>query len=63
MIATSSIATLLGVGVGSPVLYLEQISYDDESNPIEYSDVWIDSSRLRVVTYMSRRAHQRKRTP
>lgn len=53
-VATASIATLLGVGVGSPVLYLEQISYDDESNPIEYSDVWIRGDSFRLSAWLHR---------
>lgn len=53
-VATSSIASLLGIGVGSPVLYLEQISYDDESNPIEYSDVWIRGDSFRLSAWLKR---------
>jgi GntR family transcriptional regulator len=53
-VATASIAALLGVGIGSPVLYLEQISYDEESNPIEYSDVWIRGDSFRLSAWLKR---------
>ncbi|MEO5722743.1 MAG: GntR family transcriptional regulator [Ilumatobacteraceae bacterium] len=53
-IATHAIATLLHVSVGSPVLYLEQISYDVDANPIEYSDVWIRGDKLRLSAWLHR---------
>jgi GntR family transcriptional regulator len=53
-IATHTIATLLRVAVGSPVLYLEQISYEPNSNPIEYSDVWIRGDKLRLSAWLRR---------
>ncbi len=53
-IATPAIAELLQVGVGSPVLYLEQISYDKDAGPIEYSDVWIRGDKLRLSAWLRR---------
>jgi GntR family transcriptional regulator len=53
-IATAAIAELLQVGVGTPVLYLEQISYDKDAGPIEYSDVWIRGDKLRLSAWLRR---------
>lgn len=53
-IATHAIASLLQVAVASPVLYLEQISYDEASNPIEYSDVWIRGDKFRLSSWLKR---------
>lgn len=53
-IATRPIAELLSISVGSPVLYLEQVSYDKASDPIEYSDVWIRGDRLRLSAWLRR---------
>lgn len=48
-------AALLDVPVGSPLQYLEQVTYLAGGVPIEYSDVWIRSDRLRVTSLLSRR--------
>ncbi|PSL05317.1 DNA-binding GntR family transcriptional regulator [Haloactinopolyspora alba] len=48
-------AAALGVPEGFPLLYLEQITYLDDGRPIEYSDVWIHSDRMRVTSLLSRR--------
>ena len=53
-IATRPVAELLQISVGSPVLYLEQVSYDKAANPIEYSDVWIRGDRLRLSAWLKR---------
>lgn len=53
--AHGEIATALGVPDGFPLLYLEQITYLDDGRPIEYSDVWIHSDRMRVTSLLSRR--------
>jgi DNA-binding GntR family transcriptional regulator len=45
----------LQVPVGSPLQYLEQVTYLAGGEPIEYSDVWIRSDRLRVTSTLSRR--------
>ena len=39
---------------GHYVLYLEQVSYDGASRPIEYSDVWIRGDRLRLSAWLRR---------
>ena len=53
-VATPSLAALLQIAAGSPVLYLEQVSYDRSSNPIEYSDVWIRGDRMRLSAWLRR---------
>jgi GntR family transcriptional regulator len=53
--ATGRIATALGVPESFPLLYLEQITYLDDGRPIEYSDVWIHSERMRVTSLLTRR--------
>ncbi|MEW2378066.1 GntR family transcriptional regulator [Micromonospora sp. NPDC047812] len=53
--ATGRIAAALEVPEQFPLLYLEQITYLDDGRPIEYSDVWIHSERMRVTSLLSRR--------
>jgi GntR family transcriptional regulator len=53
-IATPVVGELLRIEPGSPVLYLEQVSYDEASRPIEYSDVWIRGDRLRLSAWLRR---------
>jgi DNA-binding GntR family transcriptional regulator len=47
-------AALLEVGIGSPLLHLEQVTYLADGSPIEYSDVWIRSDRMPVTSLLSR---------
>jgi DNA-binding GntR family transcriptional regulator len=54
-VAEGRIAAELGVPAGFPLLYLEQITYLEDGRPIEYSDVWIHSERMRVTSLLSRR--------
>lgn len=53
--ATLDVADALGLAVGSPVQYLEQVTYLDDGRPVEYSDVWINSRMLRVTSMLGRR--------
>lgn len=53
--AEGEVASRLGLDVGDPVQYLEQVTYLVKDRPIEYSDVWIHSGRLRVTSLLSRR--------
>ncbi|MCX4472547.1 HTH-type transcriptional repressor YvoA [Micromonospora sp. MW-13] len=53
--ASGRVAEALGVPEAFPLLYLEQITYLDDGRPIEYSDVWIHSERMRVTSLLSRR--------
>ncbi|MDQ0614054.1 DNA-binding GntR family transcriptional regulator [Microbacterium sp. W4I4] len=52
--ATAKTAELLEIAEGDPVQYLEQVTYLADGRPIEYSDVWIRSDRLRVTSLLSR---------
>lgn len=52
--ATSDLARTFGVEDGHPLLYLEQITYLADGRPVEYSDVWIRSDRMRVTSILSR---------
>lgn len=52
--ADAETAARLDVPVGTPVQYLEQITYLAGGEPIEYSDVWIRSDRLRVTSLLTR---------
>ena len=47
-------AARLEVTEGSPLLHLEQVTYLASGSPIEYSDVWIRSDRLRVTSTLAR---------
>lgn len=53
--ASAEVSAALGVNEGDPVQYLQQITYLDDDRPVEYSDVWIHSGRLRVTSLLSRR--------
>lgn len=53
--ADAEVAVQLGLEPGDPVQYLEQITYLASDRPVEYSDVWIHSGRLRVTSLLSRR--------
>lgn len=53
--ASPEVAEALGIDVGAPVQYMEQVTYLTDGRPIEYSDVWINSQRLRVTSMLSRR--------
>lgn len=53
--ADARAAEALGVPLGSPIQYLQQVTYLQDGRPVEYSDVWIDSRRLRVTSMLARR--------
>ena len=53
--ASGQVASALELEEGAPVQYLQQITYLADDRPIEYSDVWIHSGRLRVASLLSRR--------
>lgn len=53
--ASTQVATALNLPEGAPVQYLEQVTYLADGRPIEYSDVWINSSMLRVTSILARR--------
>lgn len=47
-------ADLLHIEVNEPVLYLEQVSYLSDGEPLEYSDVWVRGDKLRITTVLNR---------
>ncbi|MCU1579651.1 MAG: hypothetical protein JWP19_1855 [Rhodoglobus sp.] len=53
--AAGEVSRALGVADGTPVQYLEQLTFLSDGRPVEYSDVWINSAELRVVTLLARR--------
>ncbi|WP_440709547.1 GntR family transcriptional regulator [Herbiconiux sp. YIM B11900] len=53
--ASAEVADALNIAEGAPVQYLQQVTYLVDGRPIEYSDVWIQSERLKVTSLLSRR--------
>lgn len=53
--ATAEVAEALSLEEGAPVQYLQQVTYLADDRPVEYSDVWIHSGRLRVTSLLVRR--------
>ncbi len=52
--ATDEVSLALGLKKGAPVQYLEQVTYLRDGRPIEYSDIWINSTLLRVTSLLLR---------
>lgn len=52
--ASPDVAQALDVPLGTPVQYLEQMTYLADGRPLEYSDVWINSARMRVTSILAR---------
>ncbi|MDA2813351.1 GntR family transcriptional regulator [Nocardiopsis sp. RSe5-2] len=52
--AREEAAEALRLEPGAPVLYLEQVTYTRGGQAVEYSDVWIDSSRVKVTSLLDR---------
>ena len=52
--ADARVATAIGCDVGTPVMHLEQVTYLEGAQPIEYSDVWILGSALRLSSFLRR---------
>ncbi|HEX7555100.1 MAG TPA: UTRA domain-containing protein [Leptolinea sp.] len=48
--ATSSVASLLGLKIGDPVLFTESILYDDAGNKVETGLSWFRPDRFRLKT-------------
>ncbi|WP_046522061.1 GntR family transcriptional regulator, partial [Mesobacillus campisalis] len=47
-------AMLLSMPIGTPVLYLDQITYLDELIPVEISQVWLRSDKYSITSYLQR---------
>lgn len=54
-LATEEVARSLDLPPAAPVQYLQQVTYLADDRPVEYSDVWIHSGRLRVTSLLRRR--------
>lgn len=52
--ASDVVAAALGVAAGAAVLYVEQVSYTETGEAIEYSDVWIDSRKVLITSVLQR---------
>ncbi|MFI6815622.1 GntR family transcriptional regulator [Nonomuraea sp. NPDC050328] len=52
--ARDEVAAGLGLPPGSPVLYLEQVTYTDDGRAVEYSDVWINSVHAKITSHLER---------
>nr|MDQ3397255.1 UTRA domain-containing protein [Deinococcota bacterium] len=53
-VATSEVAYRLGLQVGDPVMYLQQVSYLKDGTPIELSDIWIRGDTFRLSAQVKR---------
>ncbi|WP_231820413.1 GntR family transcriptional regulator [Microbacterium resistens] len=53
--ADDTVSAALDIPKDRPVQYLQQVTYLADGRPIEYSDVWVDSNRLRITSLLSRR--------
>ncbi|MGE6257158.1 GntR family transcriptional regulator [Heyndrickxia sporothermodurans] len=47
-------SALLSLPIGAPVLYIDQITYLDESIPVEVSQVWLRSDKYSMASYLHR---------
>lgn len=54
--ADAATAEALDLEPGRALQFLEQVTLLDDGRPVEYSEVWLDSDRLRIVTHLSRHA-------
>lgn len=52
--AVGDVADHLGIVAGTPVMALEQTVFTVQGAPIEYSNVWLDSSRFELMAVLSR---------
>lgn len=53
-LARGEVAAALDVPPGSAVLYIEQVSFTRRNEPIEYSDVWINSAKVTITSMLDR---------
>ncbi len=52
--ADGDISAAMGLPLGAPVLYLEQLSYQSSGDAVEYSNVWVRSDRVRISSWIKR---------
>lgn len=58
--APRDVAQFLKVPENSPLLYMEQIAYLEDGQPIECSDIWLRSDRFKLSSIISREVAQPK---
>lgn len=54
VVGDEGIAQSLSVSTSSPLLFLQQVTYLEDSTPIETSHVWMDSSQVKVSVMLTR---------
>lgn len=52
--ATEDVANALAIEPGTATLYIEQVSFTDSGEAIEYSDVWINSNKVTITAVLQR---------
>ncbi|MEO7125213.1 MAG: GntR family transcriptional regulator [Nakamurella sp.] len=52
--ATEDVATALAIELGTATLFIEQVSFTDSGEAIEYSDVWINSNLVTITAVLQR---------
>lgn len=55
--ASGEVAEALALDIGAPVLYVEQVSYTGDGDAVEWSEVWINSDRVAITSFLERDAH------
>lgn len=54
VLTSAELSDVLDVPTGSPLLYVEQITYTEGDRPLECSDVWIPPSRMSMSSIVRR---------
>ncbi len=57
-LADEKTAQLLAIEPGSPVMYIEQVTYLQNRSPIELSDIWMRGDRFRLSAIVKRGSAQ-----
>ncbi len=52
--APEDVAESLSLSSLAPLLFIRQVTFFDDGTPVEWSDVWMDSSQIAVMTILSR---------
>ncbi|MEF2247170.1 GntR family transcriptional regulator [Paenibacillus sp. IITD108] len=48
------ISSIFGIDIGTPLIFLEQITYAADHTPIEYSEVWLRSDLMKLTSILER---------
>ncbi|WGD37762.1 GntR family transcriptional regulator [Lysinibacter sp. HNR] len=54
VLAPAEVVESLSLSESTPVQHLEQVTYLEDGRPVEYSDVWLDSAKIRVTSVVGR---------